>query len=679
MNITGFSREELLHLSCTALTDFEERQRSREGIAGIIENGLVDNYQKNCLRKDGSTVPVVMSGALMPDKKRILMTIKDLSIQKAYERELVLAKEAAEHASKVKSEFLSNMSHEIRTPLNGVIGLNTLLLNTPLNERQSDYVKKSLQSSKALLGVINDILDYSKIEAGKLELSTHPFSLETLLHTTTDLFEYAIMDKGLEIHIDYDPLIPEIVEGDSLRLSQILNNLVGNAMKFTERGGITIHALLSQRADEDLGITFSITDTGIGMSPEEINKLFHAFAQTDASNTRKYGGTGLGLVITKQLVEMMGGKIGVESTKGEGSTFYFNVHLKPSKHTTPEELKNRRSPTTEEKAPLRFEGKILLAEDNEVNQLVAQDLLESFGISVEIAKNGAEAIEMCQNTHYDLILMDLQMPIIDGFEASKKIRTFNPSIPIIALSAAVMQRDKELTHKAGMNGHLAKPIDIEELLSVLTRYLRPGETSSKQSRGTMSTLPPIEGIDIEKLRELSLSDEKILSLLKMFASTHQDFCQHLRETPIGSEPFKKMIHTLKGVSGNIAAVSVYPLCVDIEQCKNTTSAEDLVNALCIALTRLIHAIEQSAIQIPASVEPPQISLPEILTMIDAILTKLDTNQYITADEQNTLIGALRYYTDAHDVLNEIDDAINQFDFDHAAKLIIEIKERLRDR
>jgi PAS domain S-box-containing protein len=806
-DMTGFTREELLGLSCIDLTIPEDQQRSISIISKIIEQGIVDNFQKYCIRRDGSTIPIVMSGALLPDHKRILITAKDLSIQKAYERNLILAKEEAENALKVKSEFLSNMSHEIRTPLNGIIGLNTLLLKTPLNERQSDYIQKSLQSSKALLGVINDILDYSKIEAGKLELSTHPFSLENLLRSTTDLFEYTILEKNLEIHIDYDLAIPAQLEGDSLRISQILNNLVGNAVKFTERGDIIVRACLDKKTKEAITITFSITDTGIGMSPEELNKLFHSFSQTDASNTRKYGGTGLGLVITKQLVEMMGGKIWVESTKGEGSTFHCTITLQPSKHdkslssvpkqfkhnnfmvvedniieremigqilnswgihpilcaTGEEALERARSThidyllvdwglsgaedgldviekihlnhsgtfpkvimisalmreeltqkadqrnlhpdiilhkpitpsvllealidqnelrTTSKKEiqtnTLSFQGHILLAEDNAVNQLVAQDLLDSFGLTVDIAANGAEAIEMSKNKHYDLILMDLQMPEVDGFEASRQIRTFNRSIPIIALSAAVMQRDKELTVEAGMNAHLAKPIDIQELQKVLSDYLKTSEKPREENEQRNHSLLNISGVNIEKLHDLFLNDAKILTLLKTFAITQKDFCDNLDKTPIGSEPYKKMIHSLKGVSGSITALKIYQLCIDIEESNDHTYSKRLISELCAELTALMSEIDRVVVLDSAPETTQSVTLSETLSLIDSTLAKLNSNQFITNEERNDLISMLQHHTDNTEMIKLIDKAIIVFDFKRASDLILTLKEQIHE-
>lgn len=470
LSMTGFSHDELLQKSCLELSIPEDIERAKEALAEVLIKGSITNFEKSCFQKDGSIITLNIAIALMHDKKHFLLSTKDVTESKQLRNDLVFAKEHAEKADKAKSEFLANMSHEIRTPLNGIIGLNTLMQKTPLNEQQSDYVRKSLQSSKALLGVINDILDYSKIEAGKLELSMQTFNLEELLQSTSDLFEYTLEQKGVKIHIDIDDSLPNRLEGDSLRLSQILNNLVGNSVKFTPSGDITIKSKVLTQDDDSVKIAFSISDTGIGMSEEEQKKLFKSFTQADASTTRKYGGTGLGLVISKQLVEMMGGTIWAQSTQGEGTTLYFTIVLKIAKKLKLQEMMQQSH--TNDLDNVQFEGKILLVEDNKVNQLVASMLLDDMGLEVDIANDGSQAVEKSVSGDYNLILMDLQMPVMDGFTAAKNIRTFNASIPIIALSAAVMEKDKQLTKEAGMNEHIAKPIDIRELQNLLARYLK---------------------------------------------------------------------------------------------------------------------------------------------------------------------------------------------------------------
>ena len=398
----------------------------------------------------------------------------DITEQKNLEKSLVKAKEAADNANKSKSDFLANMSHEIRTPLNGILGLNDLVLKTDLDEKQRGYLLKSKTSSQALLHVINDILDYSKIEAGKLNLEMKSFDLETVLRNIMDLFEYQANNKGISLsQTNSANLYGHRLIGDALRLTQILTNLVGNAIKFTEQGNVQISVNISSEEEDFINLEFKVKDSGIGMSKEVQENLFKEFTQADTSITRKYGGTGLGLTISKQLVKMMEGEIWTESIEGEGSSFIFNIKFEKSKEetsTTEEVISDILSP----RHMNALEGiKILLVEDNKVNQLVAMGLLEDYKVDIDIANNGQEAVDMASAEIYDVILMDLQMPVMDGFEATKIIRTYTDytSTPIFALSAAVMQEDKKLTKEAGMDEHLAKPIDKEVLIETLVAYV----------------------------------------------------------------------------------------------------------------------------------------------------------------------------------------------------------------
>ncbi|MDD4950439.1 PAS domain-containing hybrid sensor histidine kinase/response regulator [Sulfuricurvum sp.] len=801
MAMTGYTREELLQKSCIEMSVPEDVERAKEALNEVFLNGSITNFEKSCFQKDGSIITINMSVAMMPDKEHVLISTKDVTESRQLRNDLLSAKEHAEQADKAKSEFLANMSHEIRTPLNGVIGLNTLLLKTHLSDQQSDYVNKSLKSSKALLGVINDILDYSKIESGKLELSSHPFSLEELLHGTSDLFEYSILEKSLEIHIDYDITIPYMVEGDSLRLSQIFNNLVGNAIKFTDKGDIIIRANVAEKGDDTIIIAFSVSDTGIGMDENEITKLFHSFTQTDASNTRKYGGTGLGLVITKKLIEMMGGEIKVESTKGKGSTFHFTVQLQHNDSIQPkvhveqlvqksfmvvddneierimighileswdihpilcssgeealaiattthidyllvdwrmpgldgldviDNLKEHHSglfpkiimisalmkEELSQKANARnlhpdailhkpitpsillealmdkdqiqaitatntddirlFSGKILMAEDHEINQLVGKELLELLGVEVDIASNGAEAIQMCLTNTYDLVFMDIQMPVVDGFEAAKSIRNFNQDIPIIALSAAVMQNDKELSIQAGMNGHIAKPIEMQELKDVLSHYLPLKESLIPTIVSIQSDKIAIKGINIANLESLFLSQEKIAHILRLFADTQRDFCTRIEAVEIGSEEFKKFNHSLKGVSGSIAAEKLYALCVDLENTQEPVEIRKKLNTLCVELKRLIQEIDLHIQEEVNDIGDHPVLLDEIHEIIDTILSTLEKNGMIEEKDLKNFINAIKPYTN-FDTIKELKSSIQSFDFASAIHLVKVLKEKI---
>ncbi|MEA3513602.1 MAG: ATP-binding protein [Campylobacterota bacterium] len=540
-DITGYSKNELLQTSCLKLSADYDKKRSKNAIEEVISKGFITNFIKTCIAKNGNHIITNMSIALMDDKKRMLVSIKDITKQKELEENLLKSKLKAEESTKAKSEFLAKMSHEIRTPMNGILGMSHLALNTSLNDKQRNYLEKIDNSAKNLLGIINDILDFSKIEAGKLSLNEIDFNLNDLVDSSISLIQYKAKEKNLKLIVSYDKDICYNLIGDRLRISQILTNLLDNAVKFTTSGEIGIYI---KRITDDK-YRFEISDTGIGLSKEQQNKLFQSFSQVDNSTTRKYGGTGLGLSISKQLIKLMGGEIWVESKIDIGSKFIFEITLKNKRYK-----KNDKQFYNKDIKDISIlkSNNILLVEDNYTNQEIVKGLLENSGINIDVASNGAIGVELFNKNKYELILMDIRMPIMDGYEATKIIKKLNKNIPIIALSADAMKDDIEKTKLYGMDEHLKKPIDINKLYEILFRYIKP--KNNNQFNDDNIKIPIFNHIDTTiGLKYVNQNKKLYIKILNKFYNSYKDMNIDL----LKEDELKRYIHTIKGLSANIGA------------------------------------------------------------------------------------------------------------------------------
>ena len=672
-------------------------------------------------RKDGVGFPVEYGITPIFKDGQILgsvVSFTDITERKEHENALKHAKAKAEEATEMKSMFLANMSHEIRTPMNAIIGLSHLALKTPLNAKQRDYVSKVHNAGTSLLAVINDILDFSKIEAGRLDLETTDFKLDEVITSVTTLIAQKAHEKGLEFLAHVEPGIPENLLGDPLRLSQILTNLVNNSVKFTERGEIRLDITLLERAGEKVQLKFSVHDTGIGMTPEQSARLFQPFTQADMSTTRKHGGTGLGLTICRRLVELMGGRIWLESEPGVGSTFYFTVWLgvrdtkgagrmglerlgrlrvlivddnsaareilqeplcaltahvdavasgkeaitaikqhdagdpydivfmdwrmpgmdglQASRHIKSDETLSHkpaivlvtafgREEVREEAERLQLEGflvkpvtksmvvdtlanifatrdetdpngaestevrkanlrgaRILLAEDNEINQQIATELLESTGATVKVVGNGREAVDCLARdpSAYDVVLMDLQMPEMDGYQATAKIRSEKrfEKMPIIAMTAHATIEERQKCLSLGMNDHVAKPIDPEALFEAVGRFYKPVDTSSSpsdgqkllevQTREMNDDIPSIPDLDTQDGLSRAAGNRKLyLKLLRQFGEQQGQAVSDI-STALGQGDTalaERQAHTLKGVAANLGAKTVQAAAGNLER------------------------------------------------------------------------------------------------------------------
>ena len=409
--------------------------------------------------------------------------VREILRHKQTEKELLDAKQEADNANMAKSHFLSNMSHEIRTPMNGIVGMTELLIESNLDDEQNKYARMIRDSASSLISIINDILDLSKIEAGKLQLEMLDFELRKTVIEVVELMSLRAQGKNLKLNCSIEQDIPMRAVGDPVRLKQILINLIGNAVKFTHQGKITLHLKTESKDENGAMIRFEVRDTGIGIAPDRIQALFKPFTQSDSSVSRKFGGTGLGLAISRQLVEMTGGHIGAESEPDSGSTFWFTLRLGFSKLPDPGYNNNNEQSVLRKAGEICKAGHILVVEDNMINQQMTVEVLHRLGYKADGASNGPDAIIALSRKHYDLVLMDIQLSEMNGFEVTGRIRNpvsavLDHNVPVIAMTAYVFQGDREKCIAAGMQDYLAKPISFKKFAEVIEKWIARPETSS---------------------------------------------------------------------------------------------------------------------------------------------------------------------------------------------------------
>ncbi|HSG23691.1 MAG TPA: response regulator, partial [Azonexus sp.] len=537
--------------------------------------------------------------------------------------QLATAKEAAEQASVAKSAFLANMSHEIRTPMNAIIGLTHLAERETQDPKQLGRLNKVADAAQHLLAIINQILDISKIEAGKLALEPTDFTLARLLDNSSEMVIDRLRSRSLKFHSEIDPALPALLHGDPLRIGQILLNYLSNAAKFTEHGSVSVKITLVGESGDELLLRFAVSDTGIGIPAEQQARIFDVFEQADSSTTRRFGGTGLGLAIARRLALLMGGDSGLESTPGQGSTFWFTARLHRASANA-DAAKNTPAIQPDEAERLLAsrtpQTRILLAEDNPINQEVALELLRGVGVQADLAVNGEKAVEMATEQDYDLILMDMQMPIMDGLTATRAIRQseHGRTVPILAMTANAFSEDRQRCLDAGMNDHVAKPVDPNNLYAMLIKWL-PVPGVAKEATATRSVQAParsgatplaatdealiqaiasIPGIDTGSgLLAVRGRPASYLRLLRSFVTQHGNDHLGIKTALADAQTgdAERLAHSLKGAAGALGLSGIYATAAALNDALRApgkpAELPALLTTLCAEMPRTVHSLK----------------------------------------------------------------------------------------